>query len=224
MGDLNQLEYVREHRKRLRGPVLEVGSHDYGNTQPFRPLFADDDYVGTDAVEGEGVDVALDLTLPFAGVDEALGHRRFGTILCLSVLEHCRDPFAMARNITALLAPGGTLVISVPWTWEFHGYPSDYWRFTHEGVKVLFPDLDFPDQLARTSTNHGAGPIDEELGAIRLSTKDAQRQGRYGKVFWVCVFRVLRSLGLARWIFQHRYVMPPTMIEMIGVRADEPDA
>ena len=107
MGDLNHLLFVQKFRKELAGPVLEVGSRDYGNTQSLRPLFAGESYVGADIVEGDGVDLVLDLTRPFEEVSAGLEERRFRTIFCLSVLEHCEQPFRMAENITRLREPGG---------------------------------------------------------------------------------------------------------------------
>jgi hypothetical protein len=56
--------------------------------------------------EGKGVDVVLDLTDDFAVVDEAFGGRRFNTVICFSVLEHCNHPFKMCENLTELLEPG----------------------------------------------------------------------------------------------------------------------
>lgn len=38
----------------------------------------------------------------------------FDTILCLDVLEHLPDPWATAARLEAMLAPGGTLVVSLP--------------------------------------------------------------------------------------------------------------
>jgi SAM-dependent methyltransferase len=35
-------------------------------------------------------------------------------VLCLDVLEHLADPWAMARRLSPLLAPGGRLILSVP--------------------------------------------------------------------------------------------------------------
>ena len=45
--------------------------------------------------------------------------------------------------MTALLAPGGVIFLSVPFVFQVHGYPNDYFRYTPNGVKVLFPKLDF---------------------------------------------------------------------------------
>lgn len=42
VGDIDQLKFVQAHSAELRGPFLEVGSHDYGSTQDLRALFLDD--------------------------------------------------------------------------------------------------------------------------------------------------------------------------------------
>ena len=172
MGDVNQLLFVTSLSGSLEGPVLEVGSRDYGNTQDFRALFKGADYVGIDMQAGKGVDLVLDLTDDFESLDRRLGGRRFGTLICMSVLEHCRDPFRMARNIEALLAEGGNLVIGAPFVWELHGFPDDYWRFTPSGIRVLFPSLDFSAVLgaAFTGRKGDAAPLDGTLFCIKFSS------------------------------------------------------
>lgn len=42
-------------------------------------------------------------------------------VLCLDVLEHLVDPWSMVRRLTPLLAPGGSLIISIPniRNWKF---------------------------------------------------------------------------------------------------------
>ncbi|HMO67111.1 MAG TPA: class I SAM-dependent methyltransferase [Novosphingobium sp.] len=55
-----------------------------------------------------------DLTDP-AFVDAiAAAEGPFDTILCLDVLEHLPDPWAAVARLEAMLAPGGTLIVSLP--------------------------------------------------------------------------------------------------------------
>jgi hypothetical protein len=138
MGDANQLLFAKSYANIVKGPILEVGSRDYGNTQNFRDLFAGEQYLGIDMQAGKGVDQVLDLADEFESIDKTLHGQRFKTIICMSVLEHCRDPFKMAKNIQALMTDDGILLVSVPFSWEIHGFPDDYWRFTPSGVKMLF--------------------------------------------------------------------------------------
>ena len=43
-----------------------------------------------------------------------LRHGPFDTILCLDILEHLRDPWTVMSCLTTSLAPGGSMVISLP--------------------------------------------------------------------------------------------------------------
>jgi SAM-dependent methyltransferase len=89
---------------------------------------------GVDLEAGPGVDIVADLEEPVA-----LG--LFAHIDCVSVLEHSRRPWLLAANLERLLQPGGTLFVEAPFVWRIHSYPSDYWRFTVEGVRLLFPHI-----------------------------------------------------------------------------------
>ena len=223
MGDVNQLIFVRRHAGQFDGPYLEVGSRDYGTTQDLRSLFSDgDNYLGVDAVAGPGVDLVVDLTDHAERVDLRLDGKRFGTIFCLSVLEHCEQPFRMAENLTRLLKPHGKICISAPFAWQFHAYPADYWRFTHEGVKKLFPRLTFHSQDAVTSTSleNEFAPPTADMGKISLGTKTYWRRKRLLRVVSVWVLRLLSLIGILRWLSCYRHVLAPTNILMIGTLSD----
>ncbi len=219
MGDNNQLMYIKKFEKELVGPFLEVGSKDYGARQALRSIFSDKDtYIGADMLEGSGVDVLLDFTDDFEVIDKKLKGVRFGTIFCMSVLEHCEQPFKMAENLTALLKPGGKVCLSVPFAWKFHGYPSDYWRFTPEGVEKLFPKIKFniTHRLASTSKDGELYKPDKEVGKIKFSSKTHIKNNDYLKAVSVKILRGLSKVGIFRWIVEYRYLLTPTMINMTG--------
>ena len=171
---------------------------------------------------GESVDRVIDMTLPYDQVDSALGGSCFGTIFCLCVLEHCDQPFKMAENLTQLLRLGGKIYISVPFAWKFHGYPSEYWRFTHEGVKKLFPDLDFNNSTnnATTSRLGESYPLNEDIGRIHLSGGHHRKNGHFLRGVSADLLRFARERGVLRWLVGYRYVLAPTLINMIGVRPE----
>ncbi|MEM1061960.1 MAG: hypothetical protein AAF907_03640 [Planctomycetota bacterium] len=218
MGDRNQHLFVEANRDRFVGPFLEIGSKNYGSTQDLRAIMGGpDDYVGLDMADGDGVDIVLDLTRPFEEIDAALGGKRFGTVFCLSVLEHCAQPFAMADTLTRLLTDGGVLCVSVPWAWQFHGYPSDYWRFSHEGVKLLFPALTFDATRGKAALRDGEfEPLDENIGRLPLRTSPHRAAGRGGRAVAAGLMKALGRLPGFDWLLGHPYVMAPTMISMIG--------
>lgn len=99
------------------------------------------DVVGVDMLAGKGVDVVHDLEFPL-GMDGAFDH-----VECWSVLEHCRRPWLVAKHLQEAMREGATISLSVPFTWRVHAYPSDYWRFTVECVRLLFPAIQW-DRLA----------------------------------------------------------------------------
>lgn len=219
MGDRNQVDFIRTHRARFQAPFLEIGSRDYGAGYSLRELFPEETWIGADMNAGEGVDVVADFTCPFERLDDSLGGRRFGTIFCLSVLEHCEQPFAMAKNLTRLLAPDGLICISAPYAWKIHGFPKDLWRFTPDGIRTLFPDIEFEEELGHAATSFPGDtmPLESELG--RLSPRSPRwhlKRGRWLRGFDVALMRIAGFVGLLRWICRFRYVMPPTMINMVG--------
>lgn len=221
MGDINQLTFVKNHREELKGPFLEVGSKDYGSTQDLHSVFASKgEYIGVDMSAGPGVDIVLDMTKDFVIIDDAIKNMRFGTVFCLSVLEHCHKPFNMAENLTNLLEIGGTLVVSAPFSWKIHAYPNDYWRFTPEGMKLLFPRIQFADNycVATTSRKGEFFPMDHDLSKISFSFRVHKERGCFLRAICAKTLKVLASIGFFKWLAGYRYVYPPTNIIMIGKR------
>jgi SAM-dependent methyltransferase len=115
VGDVNQRIFLERLVPGIDGPVVEVGSKDYGSTTSFRDLYRGREYVGVDLETGKGVDVVADLS---AGTGR-LPVSHFALGICCSVLEHTPRPWVMAENIVKLLRPGGQLYISVPWVWRY---------------------------------------------------------------------------------------------------------
>jgi hypothetical protein len=62
---------------------------------------------------------------------------QFSVVICDQVLEHVVDPFRGARALADLCVPGGYVVVGVPFLVRVHPAPTDYWRFTADGLRVL---------------------------------------------------------------------------------------
>jgi hypothetical protein len=128
-----------------RGRTLLVGSFVADGKSDRRELYKK--AIGVDMRPGPGVDRVLNLEDPLPA---DLG--TFAHIECLSVLEHSRRPWLLAENLQQLMEPGATLYLSVPFVWRFHSYPNDYWRFTAEGVRELFPRIRWSSLLYASNT------------------------------------------------------------------------
>jgi SAM-dependent methyltransferase len=122
-------------------PAGAVGL-DLGSRARVRP-----DAITLDIEAAEGVDVVGD------GHDLPWPDDTFDYIWCNAVLEHVRNPFGVASEIVRTLRPGGTAFVQVPFLENVHGWPDDYFRFTLNGLRELFADLD--EVAAGTSAGPG---------------------------------------------------------------------
>jgi SAM-dependent methyltransferase len=89
-----------------------------------------------DMVAVPGVDIVGDAhQLPFD--DDS-----FDYVWCNAVLEHVPYPMQVASEIGRILKPEGLAFIQVPFLENVHGWPDDYYRFTLQGLRVLFKDIE----------------------------------------------------------------------------------
>lgn len=153
-------DFEAQYVQPREGRTLVVGSKIYGERIDRRTRYQD--AVGVDLFPGLGVDIVLDLE---EALPVTLG--RFAHIDCISVLEHSRRPWLLAANIERLLEPGGTLYVGVPFVWRIHAYPSDYWRFTVEGVRSLFPVTEWTAlQMVNQLGEKGIPNLRDDRGAL----------------------------------------------------------
>jgi SAM-dependent methyltransferase len=91
-----------------------------------------DNVVNFEIVDYDTTDViGLGESLPF---DDGV----FDAVISVAVLEHVRDPFACAAEISRVLKPNGRLVCSVPFLVPLHGFPHHYYNMTPQGLRALF--------------------------------------------------------------------------------------
>lgn len=97
-----------------RGYVSEIVCADWSNNSHERGY----------------VDVECDLSEPLpmrSGV--------FDTVIASDVLEHVARPGMLWSEIARILAPGGTLILNVPFYYCIHERPHDYYRYTEFALK-----------------------------------------------------------------------------------------
>jgi SAM-dependent methyltransferase len=118
----------------LPEPILEVGSYQVAGQEAIadlRPLFPGQSYTGIDVRDGPGVDEVADVEdLPYPDGS-------FGTVLAMNTFEHVPRFWKGFAEIERVLRPDGMFLLSCPFYFHIHSYPSDYWRFTPEALEVL---------------------------------------------------------------------------------------
>jgi SAM-dependent methyltransferase len=132
---------LRKILPQVTGTVLDVGC----GAQPYRSLVSTTaKYVGIDSVASkEHFGYDFPDTRYFSGDHWPVGDASMNLILCTEVLEHVPDPPGFLAEAFRSLAPGGAILLTVPFAARWHFIPHDYWRFTPSGLARLLHEAGF---------------------------------------------------------------------------------
>jgi SAM-dependent methyltransferase len=107
------------------GSVLDYGC----GGSPYRKLFNPPRYVRADHVDCGDIDCVIGRDGHLALPDE-----EFEMVLSTQVLEHVYSPQDYLKEAWRVLKPGGKLILTTHGTWEDHGCPYDFRRWTRDGL------------------------------------------------------------------------------------------
>ncbi len=128
-GDLHG--WVRRKRAAINGSVLNVGAGG-----EIGPLV--EKCLSIDINPQRKPDIVADA----CDLREVFETQRFDAVFLIEVLEHVSEPQRALAELRRVLKPGGKLILSVPYIFEMHDVPHDYWRFTEYGLRLLLQDFD----------------------------------------------------------------------------------
>jgi len=114
------------------GRTLDIGAKSKYNKFFFPNLLT------LNIEKTDGVDVIGSV----ADMREIFPDESFDAVLCLSVLEHLKDPKKAVNEIKRVLKKGGVAIVSAPFIMTLHDTPADYWRFTKYGLAELFKEFE----------------------------------------------------------------------------------
>jgi Methyltransferase domain len=159
-----QLDRFLEHCSTLKNPrVLELGTKQSipGRSTIRREWVPNaQSFLGTDIESGVDVDIVADVHR----LADVVGDEAFDVIISCSTFEHLKYPSLAAHSVMRSLSVGGCLFVQTHQTFELHGYPDDYFRFSREALESLFgttmgfrvceAGYEFPVRLFSRSMEH----------------------------------------------------------------------
>jgi len=93
-----------------------------------------------------------------------VGSGTLAGVVCTGVLEHVTDPRQVVAELYRCLVPGGGIYVEAPFLQGYHPDPTDYRRFTLDGLRAL---LCGTDVAARTYPAGQGSPYVEDLAHRR---------------------------------------------------------
>ncbi|MBX2898800.1 MAG: hypothetical protein KF775_04095 [Cyclobacteriaceae bacterium] len=217
MAHRNQIEFIRENRDLIREPILLVGAKIYDFDKfDLKHELADigfTDVLGTDLEAGNGVDQTLDIT---DGNASLLTERPafFSTIICMEVLTNVTNPFLAACHVSKMLRPDGLVILSECTVRKISKMPVDYWRFTYDGLKALFPDFEFDDARGRISITRQR---DGKLVPYKNKLEDVLRDRKHPDESLIgFILRRIHRRFFSNGIFMVSRMLPEQTIYAVG--------
>lgn len=131
----------------LEGKVLDVGCGE----MPFRfALTGNVQYTGIDVAAADSFGMTRDSAIQlFDGRQIPFPDDHFHHVLCTEVLEHAEDPEMLMAEMYRVLKPGGSLILTVPFSARVHHAPYDFHRFTSYRLAQLLSPFDQYDIAVR---------------------------------------------------------------------------
>lgn len=153
--------FLESWQNRIHGKVLDVG---VGTSSYSRQLFQDRcDYTATDCFEHPNIDVVSDIQR----LTDVFEPESFDFVICVEVLEHVPRPWKAAEEIYAVLKPGGTLLLTIPFNYRLHTEEQvrDYWRMSADGLRVLLQEVAGFEEVEITPIGHPEFPFSHTVVA-----------------------------------------------------------
>jgi SAM-dependent methyltransferase len=204
--------------RRAVSPLLNLGSSTRAFRETEKPhiqreLFGPLEAAGiavvhSDLKRAEGVDVAGDILDP--AVLASLKARGFKCVLIANLLEHVRDPAAVAAACEDIVGPGGLILATVPASFPYHADPID------TGFR--------PSPAALAALFRRSAPLLAEEVAGRTYAEDLQARGStaakalaqtllFGLIAWARPKSFAARADRWRW-YRRRYRVSLSLVEV----------
>lgn len=128
---------IKKRVKNINGVVIDLG----GGKNPSYNRFWDikpEKFIRVDINEKAELDIIADLNKPLP-----FSNNFADTIFLFNVIYILENPGKILWEINRILKSGGKLFMTSPFIFNEAKEPSDYWRFTSEGLEKLLKESGF---------------------------------------------------------------------------------
>ena len=108
--------------------LLDYGCADKPYEMLFKQKFVN--HIGADLPGNKRAEIEIK-----PGGDLPSADGSFDCVLSSQVLEHVTDPRLYLREAFRVLKSGGSLIVSTHGIWPYHPDPTDFWRWTIDGLQ-----------------------------------------------------------------------------------------
>jgi SAM-dependent methyltransferase len=115
----------------------------------------------------------------------------FNTLLSTQVIEHIYDTRKFIMECNRILTPGGIGIFTIPFVWQCHSEPYDFYRFTRYSIQRLFSESGF--EILKIENLEGAY-------ATLIQTKIVSLLGREHSSLFIKIICRLRNFLLVPYL------------------------
>jgi SAM-dependent methyltransferase len=177
-----------------QGKLLDIGC---GN-KPYEILFKDkiDRYIGCDIIQSS--DNVVDFLCP--ANELCFGNETFDTVFSTQTLEHVADHQGMVSEAYRVLKPGGYAIFTVPFSWELHEEPYDFFRVSKYGLKYLFEKNAFEIVTIKANGGKWAAISQLFLNVLMSTRKYVTLRSRFIKLIFIRCRLIVPYNKISIWI------------------------
>ena len=125
--------FMKKVLHNMKGKIIEIGAVD----SRYQRLTKNSNYILTNIEPSSKKNInyldATNMNLDDSSVD---------TFIIENTLEHIYDYQKVILNCYKKLKKDGLVIIIVPFNYPYHGAPSDFFRFTDPGLRILLKDFE----------------------------------------------------------------------------------
>ncbi len=189
------LNDIREHiNLYAKGKLLDDGCGNKPYEEWYKPVTTEQ--TGCDVIQSDANKV--DVVCPATAL--AFPDNSFDTVLCTQVLEHVYDHHAVVREANRVLQTGGKLILTVPFCWELHEEPYDFFRITKHGLKELFEENNFKIVTIKANGGKWAATFQMFITTIYSTFKYKTFRSKLLKILFVELRLTVLLNKLGIWI------------------------